>query len=53
MNNSLSLAVQSAMQQSTLLNIIINWGFWSKDAESDYYASIEDESPYLSLTEKE
>lgn len=53
MNNSLSLAVQCVAQQGTQLNSIINWGFWSKDAESDYYASLEDESPYFSLTEKE
>jgi len=41
------------VQQWTMLNLIINWGFWSKDTESDYFTSLEDELPYYSLTEKE
>jgi len=52
MNNSLSLALQS-VQQGSLLNYIVNWGFWSKEPDTDYYASLEDGSPYYSITEKQ
>lgn len=40
-------------RQGTLLNFIINWGFWSKETETDYYASLEDGENYISLTQKE
>ena len=41
------------VQLGTLLNFIINWGFWSKEPETDYYASLEDGEAYISLTQKE
>jgi len=34
-------------------NHLINWGFWSLDNNDDYYVSIEEGTPYYSLTEKE
>lgn len=37
----------------TLLNFLWNWGFWSKETETDYYASLEDGEAYISLTQKE
>lgn len=39
--------------QGSLLNFIINWGFWSKETETDYYASLEDGETYISLTQQE
>ena len=48
-----SIFGNSLGQQGTLLNYIISWGFWSKETGSDYYASLEDGSPYYSITEKQ
>lgn len=40
--------------QGSKLNQILNlFAFWSKETDTDYYASLEDDSPYYSLTEKE
>ena len=50
---SFSLKVQDRVQLGTLLNFIINWGFWSEEPETDYYASLEDGEAYISLTQKE
>ena len=50
---SFSLKVQDRVQLGTLLNFIINWGFWSRETETDYYASLEDGEAYISLTQKE
>lgn len=42
-----------SVQYGSLLNILLNlFAFWSKDDDNDYYASLEDGSPYYSLTEK-
>ena len=48
-----SNSFSSLVQQGTLLNFIINWGFWSKETETDYYASLEDGEAYISLTQKD
>lgn len=47
------LLTRGVVQQGSLLNFIINWGFWSKETETDYYASLEDGEAYISLTQKE
>ncbi len=40
--------------QGQYLNYLLQkFAFWSKEPETDYYASLEDEIPYCSLTEKE
>lgn len=33
-----------------LSKLVNKWVFWSLENDSDYYASLEDESPYYSLT---
>lgn len=38
---------------STLSQLLNLFAFWSKDNDSNYYASLEDDSPYYSLTEKD
>jgi len=54
MDNSLSLAVQGRVQQGSNLSQLLNlFAFWSKDNDNNYYASLEDDSPYYSLTEKD
>lgn len=50
---SFSLKVQDRVRLGTLLNFLWNWGFWSKETETDYYASLEDGEAYISLTQKE
>ena len=43
----------TGVQLGSLLSFIWNWGFWSRETETDYYASLEDGEAYISLTQKE
>jgi uncharacterized membrane protein len=53
MINNLGLGV-GGIQLGALLNQLLQkFAFWSKDTDTDYYASLEDDSPYYSVTEKE
>lgn len=52
-HNTVVSSVKNTVATSTLWNFIISWGFWSKETTTDYYASLEDGDPYISLTEKE
>lgn len=36
-----------------LNQLLQEFAFWSKESETDYYASLEDDSTYISLTEKQ
>ena len=41
-------------KQGSLLNQILNaFAFWSKDNDSNYYVSLENDDPYYSLNEKQ
>lgn len=45
--------IKAGIGQGAKLNLLISWAFWSKENDNDYYASIEDNSPFYSITEKE
>lgn len=49
----IGIGLSKMVRQGTLLNFLWNWGFWSKETETDYYASLEDGEAYISLTQKE
>ena len=53
MSTTIGNGIGIGVRQGTLLNFIINWGFWSKETETDYYASLEDGEAYISLTQKD
>lgn len=50
-----SAAISAAkwFRPNSFLSYLVNWGFWSAESEADYYSSLEDNTPYYSLTEKE
>ena len=52
LSNRIGIGAFQQFQQRALSKLILLFGFWSKDPETDYYASLEDGEPYYSLTEK-